>query len=186
MDGHICTVPCVLPSTAHNEPSNAPGRQAMHKCCSSASSNYVCCACTLLTLVHDSSHAVCGLRCGALHAGLRLEGPLQPDTAPGGDEAEEQPQSPLQRPPNYLSAMLTYMAQVHTSRRPHAAASLFAQSGIRSCTSYGVFTAVSCVHDSRRHAAGCMTCCCRAGRYLRYCHSCVHHADFCSYRLATQ
>ncbi|CAL5220409.1 g2420 [Coccomyxa viridis] len=43
---------------------------------------------------------------------LRLEGPLQPDTAPGGDEAEEQPQSPLQRPPNYLSAMLTYMAQV--------------------------------------------------------------------------
>lgn len=48
-------------------------------------------------------------------SGLRLEGPLQPDTAGGGDEAEDQPQSPVQRPPNYLSAMLTYMAQVLTT-----------------------------------------------------------------------
>ena len=59
--------------------------------------------------------AVCGLSCEGFCSGLRLEGPLQPDTASGGDEAEEQPQSPAQRPPNYLSAMLTYMAQVLTT-----------------------------------------------------------------------
>jgi len=47
--------------------------------------------------------------------GLRLEGSLQQqDSAPTSDEQEEQPQSLLQRPPNYLSAMLTYMAQVHS------------------------------------------------------------------------
>ena len=47
--------------------------------------------------------------------GLRLEGSLQQqDSAPTSDEQEEQPQRLLQRPLNYLSTMLTYMAQVHS------------------------------------------------------------------------
>ena len=62
----------------------------------------------------SSPNAISGLRCVGFHSGLMLEGPLQPDAAAVGDEAEEQPQSPTQRPPNYLSAMLTYMAQVLT------------------------------------------------------------------------
>ena len=66
-----------------------------------------------------------------MHAGLMLEGTLQPDTAPGGDEAEEQPQSPVQRPPNYLSAMLTYMAQVSPSRCSQAAAAAAAAVSVR-------------------------------------------------------
>ena len=48
-----------------------------------------------------------------LMLGLKLSGSFQPESASGADAAESvQPQSVQQRPPNYLSAMLTYMAQV--------------------------------------------------------------------------
>ena len=48
-----------------------------------------------------------------LMLGLNLSGSSQQGSASGADAAEGmQPQSPQQRPPHYLSAMLTYMAQV--------------------------------------------------------------------------
>ena len=48
--------------------------------------------------------------------GLRLDEASQSeDASSSGAPGEEQPQSPQQRPPNYLSAMLTYMAQVALS-----------------------------------------------------------------------
>lgn len=48
-----------------------------------------------------------------LMLGLNLRSSSQQGSASGADAAEGmQPQSPQQRPPNYLSAMLTYMAQV--------------------------------------------------------------------------
>ena len=45
--------------------------------------------------------------------GLHLDEASQSEGVSGSEAPEEvQPQSPQQRPPNYLSAMLTYMAQV--------------------------------------------------------------------------
>ena len=48
--------------------------------------------------------------------GLHLDKASQPEGVPGIEAPEDiQPQSPQQRPPNYLSIMLTYMAQVMLS-----------------------------------------------------------------------
>ena len=48
--------------------------------------------------------------------GLRLDEASQQEGVSGSEAPEEvQPQSPQQRPPNHLSAMLTYMAQVALS-----------------------------------------------------------------------
>lgn len=52
-------------------------------------------------------------RCHVVLPGLDLDGASQQDAAAASNAPEDlQPQSPQQRPPNYLSAMLTYMAQV--------------------------------------------------------------------------
>ena len=50
------------------------------------------------------------------YAGLHLGEASQPEVVSSSETPDaEQPQSPQQRPANYLSAMLTYMAQVALS-----------------------------------------------------------------------